>query len=48
MSYLCQVLSYFAQMSFDGDLGFSPRPTDISNITLSRDLQVGYSYGRID
>lgn len=28
-------------MSFDGDLGFSPRPTDISNITLSRELQVG-------
>ncbi|XP_056888735.1 ryanodine receptor 2 isoform X2 [Takifugu flavidus] len=28
-----------SQMSFDGDLGFSPRPTDISNITLSRDLQ---------
>lgn len=30
------------QLSFEGTAAFSPRPIDMSNVTLSRDMQVGY------
>ncbi|XP_063324726.1 ryanodine receptor 2-like isoform X2 [Pelmatolapia mariae] len=32
-------ISQASQLSFEGASAFSPRPTDMSNVTLSRDLQ---------
>lgn len=37
-----QYISCFLQLSFEGGPAFSPRPIDMSNVTLSRDMQVGY------
>lgn len=31
---------HLSQLSFEGDPAFSPRPVDMSNVTLSRDMQV--------
>jgi len=35
-------ISYSPQLSFEGASAFIPRPVDVSNVTLSRDMQVKY------
>lgn len=34
-------ISFLPQLSFEGAPAFTPRPIDMSNVTLSRDMQVG-------